>query len=36
MVGASKVFETYETEEGAIASFARTEEDAKVVGIQVQ
>lgn len=33
MVGASKVFETYETEEGAIASFAR-KEDAKTVAAQ--
>jgi len=31
MVGASKVFETYETEEGAIASFAHKEEAQAVV-----
>jgi anti-sigma B factor antagonist len=33
MVGASKVFETYDTEEDAIASFAAREEDAKAVGV---
>ena len=31
MVGASKVFETYDSEEDAVASFA-VKEDAKVVG----
>ena len=35
MVGASKVFETYETEEGAIASFAH-KEDAQAVAAQTQ
>ena len=35
MVGASKVFETYETEEGAIASFARKEEDAQAVVAEI-
>jgi anti-sigma B factor antagonist len=35
MVGASKVFETYETEEGAIASFARAE-DTKAIGAPVR
>lgn len=33
MVGASKVFETYDTEEDAIASFGVREEDAKAVGV---
>jgi anti-sigma B factor antagonist len=32
MVGASKVFETYDTEEGAIASFSPEHENAKVLG----
>lgn len=32
MVGASKIFETYDTEEGAIASFSQTQEDARAVG----
>jgi len=36
MVGASKVFETYETEEGAIASFARNEEDAQALVAEMQ
>jgi len=36
MVGASKVFETYDTEEAAIASFAASEEDAKVVGAELR
>lgn len=36
MVGASKVFETYETEEGAIASFARNEEDVQAVAAEIQ
>ena len=31
MVGASKVFETYDTEDDAVASFAVEEEDAKAV-----
>lgn len=33
MVGASKVFETYDTEEDAVASFAVREENAKAVGV---
>jgi anti-anti-sigma factor len=33
MVGAGKVFETYDTEEDAIASFGVREEDAKAVGV---
>ncbi len=33
MVGASKVFETYDTEDDAVASFAVREEDAKAVGV---
>jgi len=32
MVGASKVFDTYDTEEGAIASFSPEKEKAKVLG----
>ena len=32
MVGASKVFETYDTEEGAIASFSGSEEKAEAFG----
>ena len=32
MVGASKVFETYDTEEGAIASFSGSEEKAEALG----
>ena len=34
MVGASKVFETYDNEEAAVASFP-IEEDAKAVGVQM-
>ena len=33
MVGASKVFETYETEEDAVASFEATGENARAVGV---
>jgi anti-sigma B factor antagonist len=36
MVGASKVFETFDTEEAAIASFATREEDAKAVGAELR
>jgi anti-sigma B factor antagonist len=32
MVGASKVFETYDTEEGAIASFSESKEKAQALG----
>ncbi len=32
MVGASKVFETYDTEEGAIASFSGNNQDTETVG----
>jgi len=32
MVGASKVFETYDTEEGAIASFSEAAENAEALG----
>ena len=32
MVGASKVFDTYDTEEGAIASFSQEKEKAEVLG----
>ena len=32
MVGASKVFETYDTEEGAIASFSGNNQDTATVG----
>lgn len=32
MVGASKVFETYDTEESAIASFSRSRENAQALG----
>ncbi len=32
MVGASKVFETFDTEEGAIASFSCEKEKSKVLG----
>jgi anti-sigma B factor antagonist len=32
MVGASKVFETYDTEESAIASFSRNKEKAQALG----
>jgi len=32
MVGASKVFETYDTEEGAIASFSGNNQDTENVG----
>jgi anti-sigma B factor antagonist len=32
MVGASKVFETYDTEEGAIASFSGSKEKAEALG----
>ncbi len=33
MVGASKVFETYETEEDEVASFEATGENARAVGV---
>ncbi len=33
MVGASKVFETYDTEEAAVASFAAADENVKPVGV---
>ena len=34
MVGASKVFDTYDSEEAAVASFP-LEEDAKAIGVQL-
>jgi anti-sigma B factor antagonist len=36
IVGASKVFETFVTEDEAVASFAPYQEDAKVIGANVQ
>lgn len=36
MVGASKVFETFVTENEAVASFTPYQEDAKVIGASVQ